>query len=275
MTTFVLVHGAWHGPWAWDRVVPLLHAAGMHTLTPDLGTAGHSGLHDHAQAVAAALDTVREQDDVVLVGHSYAGLVVREAADIRPDAVGHIVLVDGWAGPDGSSMFSLAPDAFVAAVSTAAETPGNGGQIPAPPPAAFGIVDPDTAAILAARLLPQPLRTFTESTQLTGAVDRIAGTAIYCRPQTYPFDRFGEALGYRTVALDGPHDVMLTHPEPLVRVLLEVAPIQEQEARSLRLMKWNSERTTSTARPRGPSTSLANAGRPADPRTADRAQAIR
>src|SRR5688572_8722489 len=124
MTTFVLVHGAWHGPWAWDRVVPLLHAAGMRTLTPDLATAKDQGLHDDAQAVVAALGTVPEEDDVVLVGHSYAGLVVREAADARPDAVGHIVLVDGWAGPDGSSVFSLAPDALVEAVRTAAETAG-------------------------------------------------------------------------------------------------------------------------------------------------------
>jgi pimeloyl-ACP methyl ester carboxylesterase len=94
MTTFVLVHGAWHGPWAWDRIVPLLHAAGARTLAPDLGTVGDRGLHDDARTVVAALDTVRREGELVLVGHSYAGLVVREAADARPDAVGHIVLVD-------------------------------------------------------------------------------------------------------------------------------------------------------------------------------------
>jgi pimeloyl-ACP methyl ester carboxylesterase len=226
MTTFVLVHGAWHGPWAWDRVVPLLHAAGARTLTPNLSTAGDYGLHDHAETVIATLDTVPENDEVVLVGHSYAGLVVREAADARPETIGHIVLVDGWAGPDGSSMLSLAPDTFVAAVRMAAGTLGNGRRIPAPPPAAFGIVDPDIAAGLAERMLPQPLRTFTEFTRLTGAVDQIAGTAVYCRPQTYPFDRLGENLGYRTLALDGPHDVMLTHPEPLTRMLLEVRPFK-------------------------------------------------
>jgi pimeloyl-ACP methyl ester carboxylesterase len=225
MTTFVLVHGAWHGPWAWDRVVPLLHAAGARTLTPDLSEVGDYGLHDHAEAVAAALDTV--QDEVVLVGHSYAGLVVREAADARPDTVGRIVMVDGWAGPDGAGMFDLAPDAFVQLARTAAETFGDGWRIPAPPPAAFGITDPGAAERLAARLLPQPLRTFTERTRLSGAVDAIPGTAVYCRPLTYPFDRFGKEAGYRTIALDGPHDVMLTDPEPLARLLLEV---QEREA---------------------------------------------
>src|SRR5262245_61088977 len=139
MLTFVLVHGAWHGPWAWDQVAALLQAAGMRTLTPDLTTAGDRGLHDDAGTVIAALDAAARSGPVVLVGHSYAGLVVREAADARPELVDHLVLVDGWAGPAGSSMLSLAPDAFVAAVRAAASS---GSWIPAPPPAAFGVVDP-------------------------------------------------------------------------------------------------------------------------------------
>ncbi len=230
MTTFVLVHGAWHGPWAWERVVPLLHAAGARTLVPDLSTIGDYGLHDHAAIVAATLDTAPD-DELVLVGHSYSGLVVREAADMRPDAVDHLVLVDGWAGADGASMFSLAPGAFARTIRAAAEARGDGRWIPAPPPAAFGIADTADADRLAARLLPQPLRTFTEPTRLRGAVDRIPGTALYCRPQTYPFEQFGAALGYRTRALDGPHDVMLTDPGTLARTLVEL--VQNQEARSL------------------------------------------
>lgn len=101
MTTFVLVHGAWHGPWAWDRVVPALHAAGARTLLPDLSAPGDHGLHDHAATVAAAVDAVPEDDELVLVGHSYAGLVVRQAADARPRSVDHVVLLDGWPGPTG------------------------------------------------------------------------------------------------------------------------------------------------------------------------------
>ncbi|WP_370414632.1 alpha/beta fold hydrolase [Streptomyces fradiae] len=222
-TTYVLVHGAWHGPWAWERLVPLLHAAGARTVTPDLGAPSDHGLHDDARTVVAALDSVPHGDDVVLVGHSYAGLVVREAADARPDAVGHLVLVDGWAGPDGVSLFDLAPDSFAAALrgAAAASPDGDGLTIPAPPPAAFGITGAADTAWLAPRLVPQPLRTFTEASRLRGAVDSIPGTAVHCRPATYPFDRFGAALGYRTRALDGPHDVMLTDPEPLARLLLE------------------------------------------------------
>ncbi|MFE9328684.1 alpha/beta fold hydrolase [Nocardia sp. NPDC052278] len=74
MTTFVLVHGAWHGTWAWERVVPLLHAAGAPTIVPDLDTAEERGLHEHAAIVVAALDAAPEDDELILVGHSYAGL---------------------------------------------------------------------------------------------------------------------------------------------------------------------------------------------------------
>lgn len=90
-------------------MAPILHAAGAHTRIPDLGADPRHGLHDQVAAVVATLDAVPRTEALVLVGHSYAGLVVREAADLRLDHVDHIVLVDGWAGGDRASMFTLAP----------------------------------------------------------------------------------------------------------------------------------------------------------------------
>ncbi|MFI7641499.1 alpha/beta fold hydrolase [Nonomuraea sp. NPDC049400] len=241
MTVFVLVHGAWYGSWAWDRVTPLLHQAGARTVTPALTLDGDAGLHLHADEVVAALDGLagnRDQargaaDDGILVGHSYAGLVVRQAADLRPHLVSRIVLIDGWAGGDGTSLFDLAPDSFVTAIRAAAEARGGGTTIPAPPPGAFGITDPADAAWLADRLIPQPLRTFTEPTRLTGAVDKIPGTGIYCRPLTYPFNRFADELGYRSIPLDGPHDAMLSRPEAVARLLLQAADHLDYENEKL------------------------------------------
>ncbi|MEV6159384.1 alpha/beta fold hydrolase [Nonomuraea sp. NPDC052129] len=279
MTTFVLVSGAWHGPWAWDRVVPLLERVGARTVVPDLVYGRDVGLHDHVAQVVAAIDAaeaetgtetkgvetkgvetkgagaraeteagaeggagagaetaagtgsragagaeaesrhvvdVRSGGGVVLVGHSYGGLVVRQAADLRPERVDHVIMVEGWAGTNGDSLLSLAPEGFVKFVQASAD----GWQVPAPASALFGITDPADAAWLQERLRPQPLRTFTEGTRLTGAVDRIPGTGAYCRPQTFAFDRFAEAVGYRTIALDGPHDVLLTDPGAVTAVLL-------------------------------------------------------
>ncbi|MEV5967259.1 alpha/beta hydrolase [Kribbella sp. NPDC051952] len=224
MTTFVLVHGAWHGSWAWDRVVPVLEDAGARTVNVTLPWEGAPGLHDHVAEVVSALDGLTAADDVVLVGHSYAGLVVREAADQRSTLVRQLILVDGWAASDGAGLFDLAPAPFVDAVRRSAEANADNRYIPAPAAGAFGITDPGDVDWLSQRLVPQPLRTFTEATRLTGAVDQIPGTAIYCRPQVYQFEQFAKEIGYRTVPIDGPHNVMLTHPHELTALLLDVHP---------------------------------------------------
>ncbi|WP_328911058.1 alpha/beta hydrolase [Streptomyces sp. NBC_00234] len=218
MTAFVLVHGAWHGSWAWDRVTPLLAQAGARVVTPDLTLDSDVGLHHHVDEVVTAIDAMADHD-LVLVGHSYAGLVVRQAADRRRERVAHIVLVEGWAGADGVSMAGLAPDWFMTRIRAAA---GDGWSVPAPAPELFGITDPGDARWLGRRLRGQPLRSFTEPTRLSGAVDHIPGTGIHCRPETFPFARFAAEVGYRPVALDGSHDVMLSHPRDLAEILLTV-----------------------------------------------------
>ncbi|WP_405903262.1 alpha/beta hydrolase [Streptomyces sp. NBC_00656] len=216
MTTFVLVHGAWHGSWAWERVTPILLAAGARVVAPDLTLDRDVGLRHHVDEVVTAIDATAGEE-LVLVGHSYAGLVVRQAADRRPERVAHLVLVEGWAGPDGAGLAQLAPDWFMAAMRANA---GDGWCVPAPAPESFGITEPGEARRLERRLRGQPLRTFTEATCLTGAVDRIPGTGVHCRPATFPFARFAAELGYRAIALDGPHDVMLTDPRSVADVLL-------------------------------------------------------
>ncbi|WP_405071963.1 alpha/beta hydrolase [Kribbella sp. NBC_01510] len=205
-------------------MVPVLEEAGAHTISVTLPWEDDPGLHDHVAGVVGALDSLTAADDVVLVGHSYAGLVAREAADQRPRLVRQLVLVDGWAGGDGAGMFTLAPKPFVDAIRRSAEANVDGRYIPVPAPSAFGVTDPDDATWLSQRLLPQPLRTFTEVTRLTGAVDQIPGTAIYCRPQAHQFEQLAQEIGYRTVAIDGPHDVMLTRPHELAALLLDAHP---------------------------------------------------
>ncbi|MFD8690222.1 alpha/beta fold hydrolase [Streptomyces sp. NPDC059651] len=238
MTTFVLVHGAWHGSWAWERVTPLLVRAGARVVTPSLTLGRDVGLHHHVDEVVSAIRETADEE-LVLVGHSYAGLVVRQAADRSPERVNHIVLVEGWAGADGAGMESLAGDRFMAGVRAGA---GDGWSVPAPAPARFGITEPDDVRWLAERLRGHPVRSFTERTRLSGAVDRIPGTGVICRPETFPFARFAAGLGYRQVALDGPHDVMLTHPRSVADTLLALpappalptpAGFKEEEADAL------------------------------------------
>jgi len=95
-TTVVLVPGAWHGAWAWDRVTPLLTAGAVSSVAVDLPGRGPDGgrlgdLHADSAALATELD---RHDSVVLVGHSYGGAVITEAGD-HP-AVAHLVYVAGF-----------------------------------------------------------------------------------------------------------------------------------------------------------------------------------
>jgi pimeloyl-ACP methyl ester carboxylesterase len=227
MTTYVLVHGAWYGGWCWREVAETLRSAGHEVFTPTLTGLGERvdeftaaiGLRTHVDDV---VDLLRQEQlrDVVLVGHSYAGLVVREAADREPTRVARITLVDAWAGRDGESLESLAPDAFRNWVHSATSE----GAIAVPSAAAVGVTDPRVAAELEPRLTPQPQRTFSEATSLTGAVEAIPCRAVVCTPPgPVPFAEFAAGFGWATAGIEAGHDVMTTAPAALAKVLLEDA----------------------------------------------------
>ena len=228
MRRFVLVHGAWHGAWCWARVAARLRAAGHEVVIPTLTGVGeragelapHVGLAAHVEDALAVLDEARP---AVLVGHSYGGLVVREAADRRPRAVAHLVLVDGWAGPDGASMFDLAPAGLRTGLRRVAHERGDGWRMPAPDPATVGVTDPADAAWLRARLTAHPLRSFEDPTRLEGAVDAIPATAVLCRPSSLPFEAWAAAAGAAAVDLESGHDAMVTVPGRLTELLCEAA----------------------------------------------------
>src|SRR4051812_23323183 len=228
MTTFVLVHGAWHGGWCWQRVVALLerdgHTAHAPTLTglgeraPELTPA--TGLEDHVRDVLDALAGASEP--VALIGHSYAGLVVREAALRAPEKVREVVLVEGWIGPGGASLLDLAPDWFSDGIRRAAAEQGDGWRIPVPDPAAVGVQDPDDVAWLRQRLTEHPLKTFTDPT--TAAVHMpIAMRAILASPGPVPFADMAGQLGIPTQRIEGGHDLMITSPQALAGALVQRA----------------------------------------------------
>lgn len=110
-STFVLIAGAWHGAWCWERVIPLLTAAGHRVLAPDLLGMGDDRTPLTGVTLASWADQIarvieQERDPVILVGHSRGGVVVSEVAERIPDRVATLVYVSGSLIPAGESIFT-------------------------------------------------------------------------------------------------------------------------------------------------------------------------
>jgi pimeloyl-ACP methyl ester carboxylesterase len=113
MTTFVLVHGAWHGGWCWEKLVPLLEARGHRAVAPDLP--GHGAdrtptaqvtLESCAERVRAAI--AAQPEPVVLVGHSMGGVVITAAAELIPERVRTLVYLTAFLVAPGEALLAAA-----------------------------------------------------------------------------------------------------------------------------------------------------------------------
>src|ERR1700675_3292707 len=116
MTSFVLVHGAWHGSWCWKRVRRSLQEKGHEVFTPTLtGVADRSHLLSREVNLETHITDVvnliqwEELSDVVLCGHSYGGLVISGVADRIPDRIGALVYLDAFVLEDGQSLHDVLP----------------------------------------------------------------------------------------------------------------------------------------------------------------------
>ncbi len=112
MTTFALIHGAAHGGWCWDKVVPLLQAEGHSVEAPDLPGHGKDKtpisqvtLQAYTDRVCQVLDA--QPEPVVLVGHSMGGVVIAQATESRPDKIRTLVYLTAVLAPSGVSSLQL------------------------------------------------------------------------------------------------------------------------------------------------------------------------
>ena len=112
MATFVLIHGAGHGGWCWDKVKPILEKNGHTVVAPDLPGHGQDktpiadvSLAAYAERVCEILD--QQSEKVILVGHSLGGLTVTQAAEQRPDNIELMVYLTAFLLKDGESRMSI------------------------------------------------------------------------------------------------------------------------------------------------------------------------
>ncbi|SDS43121.1 alpha/beta fold hydrolase [Actinoplanes derwentensis] len=225
-TTYLLVHGAWHSGQSWARVVPLLGGAGHRVCTPTLTGYGDKrhllgpdvGLGTHVDDIVALI-LAEDLTGVVLVGHSYAGMVISAVAERVPDRIAELVFLDAMVPVDGESGTDVMPVTRTL-IDQAADS-AEPWRIP--PFSLFGVTDPADVAWVRTMLGDQPVRCLTEPVRLVDPVAAaIPRTHIHCvGEEPEGFDRRPVTQG-QVWELTAGHDCMITVPEELAALLLKL-----------------------------------------------------
>jgi pimeloyl-ACP methyl ester carboxylesterase len=236
--TFVLIHGSWHGGWAWDAVVHRLTEKGHSALAPTL--AGHGpgapriGI-THKDCVDSIVDFIDQPKlkDIVLVGHSFGGTVVQKAAERIAARLGRIVFLDALVAGHDQCVFDSLPVDYVNAFNALARaSTDNTMLIPweiwrnnfmqdAPESMARSFWE---------RLSPEPNQVNVDRLDLKSFSSlTIPKSFIYCRqdkalPPGYFHPRMSSRLGaFKLIEMDGGHEVMFTRPAELADRIIEAS----------------------------------------------------
>ena len=219
---FVLVHGAWHGGWCWRRVADRLTAKGCYVVAPTLsGVCERSHLANDSISLSTHIDDVvneikwKDLDGVVLVGHSYGGMVITGVAERMRERIAAIVYLDAFLPQDGQSLSAIRS-------STATQWPE---RLVPPIPAASFRVNAKDAAWVNSKMTPHPVKCFTETLRVSGAYSTIA-EKVYIRALDYPSASFDAAIArcradraWKTIEMKCGHDIMIDQPAELTAIL--------------------------------------------------------
>jgi pimeloyl-ACP methyl ester carboxylesterase len=241
MATFVLVHGGWHGGWCWQKVIPFLEEAGHEVYAPTLtGLAERAselspdvGLETHIQDIKGLL-VEKHLQGVILVGHSYGGMVITGVVDQVPERIAHLVYLDTFVPRDGEAMADISP-LVKRWLRKQAQAHGDGWRVESH--GTYGVTtEPDRSWVLRS-VTPHPLKTLAQPLHLknpaivstkprthiecTGGflfslMQRILATIL--APRALP----PREAGWRLRQLPTGHDAMITAPRELADLLLEV-----------------------------------------------------
>jgi pimeloyl-ACP methyl ester carboxylesterase len=232
--TFVLVHGAWHGGWCYARVAQRLTAAGHRVHTPTLTGVGERAhlysrsinLTTHITDIVNVIKCER-LENVVLVGHSYGGVVATGVADSIPEKISSLVYLDAFLPGANQSLHDLLPP-DVAQAQRDSATEFNDFAVP-PPSAAFFNVNEADRPWVDSLSTPHPLATLTQRLNLTGGLEHI-NQRIYVLATggSAPFKHFRDSVAadprWSTHELPCGHDVMIDMPAETTAILTGLLP---------------------------------------------------
>jgi pimeloyl-ACP methyl ester carboxylesterase len=235
--TFLLVHGAWHGGWCWRFVVDRLVGRGHRVFAPTLTGLGE---RRHLVEAATSLDVsindienlieAEELSNVILVGHSFGGLVASGVADRMPQAIRSLVLLDSLLVENGQAAFDVLPKSIVEERMDSVKTSGQHLAMPVNGLKGTGIPDDHPLADwVRRRLTPHPLATYTTPLALKHPLGNgLPRTYVHCANPSYDTlaavrEHIKTLPGWSWETIDTGHDAMVLAPDLLADLLERLA----------------------------------------------------
>jgi len=229
--TFLVCHGAWSAGWAWKKMHPLMAARGHRLVTPTctgLGERAHLAnpsidLETHIQDI---LNVIKYEDlrEIVLIGHSYGGMVATGVADRARDRISHLIYLDAFVPKDGQALADLVPPEMRQRMKDSVKA-GDGWRVAPNPPS--GDTAPEDLEWIMKHRLPQSLKCFEQPVGLQGELT-VPRSYIQCMrfADHGPFNQFAKRAkseaGWRTYEMDASHSPNVTNPELLMKTLAQV-----------------------------------------------------
>lgn len=230
--TFLVAHGAWSGGWSWRKMRPLMAAAGHRLITPTytgIGEREHLAspdidLETHIQDVLGVIK-YEGLRDLVLIGHSYGGMVATGVVDRVPELVSKLIYLDAFVPRDGQALVDLLPPGSADRMRAAAKTVDGWRVPPNPSPPD---TPPEDLAWIGPLRIPQPIRTFETPLRLRNGEPRVPRAYIYCKRTTpedtfRPFAERARREGWDVREIDASHSPHITAPDALFELLVSIA----------------------------------------------------
>jgi len=232
VATFVLVHGAWHGGWCWRGVGARLRKGGHQVHAPSLTGLGERkhlangrvDLDTHIQDIVGLIE-MEDLDKVVLVGHSYGGMVITGVADRVPTRLSRLVYLDAFVPEDGKCTLDYVVPERAARMRHEGERTG---FVTPPLMSLWGLTEQRHLDFVGPREVRHPYATMAQAIRLANYAEAgtLPRTFVYCSsPATGSFDQFAARYRsdpkWRFHELKTGHDAMILMPDEVTRILLQ------------------------------------------------------
>lgn len=228
---YLLVHGAWHGAWCWEKIIPLLEASGHRVMAPDLPhNTEHKkiGMRDYAESVAGLLSSLDQP--VKLVGHSMGGLIISQVAEWVPEKVDELIYLAAYIPSDGDSLLGLASSATYHYLSPylhfdEVNNTINIDKVKAVKRVFSPLCAEADQALAISRLSTQPMKPFSDAVSLGAAFKSLPKRAIICEHDktiaALDQVRMAEKAGANMQWISSDHSPFYACPDDCLRALLQ------------------------------------------------------